>query len=35
MLTIVMKDALFVEIKITSDTFLGSPDTGKYWKIET
>ena len=34
-LTVVMKDVLYVEMKITSDTFLGYPETGKYWKIET
>ena len=33
-LTVVMKDVLYVEMKITSDTFLGYPETGKYWKIE-
>jgi hypothetical protein len=33
-LTVVMKDVLYVEMKVTSDTFLGYPETGKYWKIE-
>ena len=34
MFTSVMKDALYVEMKLTLDTFLDSPETGKYWKIE-